>query len=99
MVIVRDVTEQRTLESAARTASARDNDDRIGADLDDRVINHLFGCGLTLASVLGRNQLDDRIVAQLYGVIDELDRAVKQIRDTAFARLGSQSDHDAEARR
>ena len=96
VVIVRDVTEQRTLESAARTASASDNDDRIGADLNDRVINHLFGCGLTLASIIGRNQLDEHIVAQLYGVIDELDTAVKQIRDTVFARHEPPADHDAD---
>jgi two-component system, NarL family, sensor histidine kinase DevS len=87
VVIIRDVTEQRILERAARIASARENDDRIASDLHDHVINHLFGCGLTLASVIGRNQLDDHIVAQLYDVVDELDTAVKQIRDTVFARL------------
>lgn len=29
-----------------------DHDERIAADLNDRVIGHLFGCGLSLASVL-----------------------------------------------
>jgi PAS domain S-box-containing protein len=92
VVIVRDVTEQRRLEQLDRIASACDNDDRIGSDLNDRVINHLFGCGLTIASVISQSQLDDHIVAQLYGVVDELDSAVKQIRDTVFARLGAQPD-------
>ncbi len=94
VVIIRDVTEQRTLERAANIKSARDNDDRIGAELNDRVINHLFGCGLTLASIIGRNHLDDHIVAQLHNLIDDLDNAVKHIRDTVFARLESQPDHD-----
>lgn len=87
VVVVRDLTEQRALEHAARTASARDRDDRIAADLHDRVIGHIFGCGLTLASVLGRNQLDDRIAEELHRVIDELDTAARQIRNTVFARL------------
>jgi hypothetical protein len=87
VVIIRDVTEQRALEHAARTASAHARDDRIAADLHDRVIGHIFGCGLTLASVLGRNQLDDRIAQELHDVIDELDTAVQQIRNTVFARL------------
>jgi len=92
VVVIRDVTEQRALEHAARTASAHARDDRIAADLHDRVIGHIFGCGLTLASVLGRNQLDDRIAQELHGVIDELDTAVQQIRKTVFARLEANPD-------
>jgi two-component system, NarL family, sensor histidine kinase DevS len=92
VVVIRDVTEQRALEREAREASALDHDERIAADLHDRVIGHLFGCGLTLASVLGRNQLDDRIAEQLHGVIDELDTAVQQIRNAAFARLAHKPD-------
>jgi len=87
VVVIRDVTEQRALEHAARTASALDRDDRIAADLHDRVIGHIFGCGLTVASILGRNQLDERVAQELHGVIDELDTAVQQIRNTVFARL------------
>ena len=94
VVIIRDVTEQRTTEHAARIATARDNDDRIASDLHDRVIGHLFGCGLTIASVIGRNQLDDRIVGQLHAVVDELDTAVKHIRDTVFARVELERGHD-----
>ena len=96
VVIIRDVTEQRALERAANVASARDHDDRIGADLNDRVINHLFGCGLTVASILGRNHLDDHIAAQLHRLIDDLDTAVKHIRDTVFARLEPQPDPDTD---
>lgn len=89
VVLIRDVTEQRALEGVARAASTLDHDERIAADLHDRVIGHLFGCGLTLASVLGRNKLEDRIAQQLHDVIDELDSAVRQIRNTVFARLGA----------
>ena len=94
VVVIRDVTEQRNLERAARTASTLENHERIAADLHDRVIGHLFGCGLTLASIIGRSQLDDHIVEQLHAVVDQLDAAVKQIRDTVFARLEQQLDQD-----
>ncbi len=87
VVIIRDVAEKRALEHAARSASAHDRNVRVAADLHDRVVGHIFGCGLTLASVLGRNQLDDRIALELHGVIDELDTAVREIRNTVFARL------------
>lgn len=91
IVVIRDVTEQRALELAARDASTLANDDRIAANLHDRVIGHLFGCGLTLASVLGRHDLDERIAEQLQSVIDELDTAGRQIRDTVF-RVATNND-------
>ncbi len=87
VVVVRDVTSQRALERTARDAMALDHDERIAADLHDRVIGHIFGCGLTLASVLGRNELDGRIAEQLHDVIDKLDSAVREIRDVVFARV------------
>jgi PAS domain S-box-containing protein len=92
VVVIRDVSQQRHLERDARTASALDQDERIAADLHDRVIGHLFGSALTLASVLGRNQLDDGIAQRLHDVIDELDTAVREIRNTVFARLGHNPD-------
>jgi hypothetical protein len=58
----RDVNEPRGPPQCSITTSA------IAADLNDRVIGHLFGCGLSLASVLGRHQLDDRITQQLSDV-------------------------------
>jgi PAS domain S-box-containing protein len=84
IAIIRDVTRQRALEHAARTAATLDHDERIAADLHDRVIGHLFGCGLTLASILGGHQSGDRITQRLHEVINELDNAVYEIRDTVL---------------
>jgi len=88
VVVVRDLTRQRAREGAARATSTIDEDERIAADLHDAVIGRLFGCGLSLASVLGRNQLDDGITIQLHEIIDDIDRAIREIRNTVFARLG-----------
>jgi PAS domain S-box-containing protein len=88
VVVVRDLTHQRALDGAARATLTIDEDERIAADLHDAVIGCLFGCGLSLASVLGRNRLDDSITEQLHDVIDEIDRAIREIRNTVFARLG-----------
>jgi len=88
IVVIRDVTDQRALERAARESLAFDENERIGADLNDRVIGHLFGSALTLASIVGRHELDRGIAERLHDVIDELDEAVREIRSTVFARLG-----------
>jgi GAF domain-containing protein len=76
--------EKARLHSQLQDLALLDDQERIARDLHDHVIGHLFGCGLTLASVLGRNELDDRIVEQLHDVLDELDAAIQQIRDTVF---------------
>jgi PAS domain S-box-containing protein len=87
IVVIRDVTDQRALEQSARALSELKNHDRIAGDLHDRVIGHLFGCGLTLASVLGRHNLDHRMTEQLHDVIDELDNAIRHIRNTVFESI------------
>lgn len=92
IVVIRDVTEQRALERAARKTLALDENERIGADLNDRVIGHLFGSALTLASIVSRHELDRGIAERLHDVIDELDEAVREIRSTVFARLGHNRD-------
>ena len=84
VVVIRDVSEQRAHERAARTTLVRDEDERIGADLCDRVISHLFSSGLTLASVLS-TQLDEAVSERLRGVVDELDTAVCEVRRGVFA--------------
>ena len=87
IAVIRDLTRQRADERLAHATSVTDEDERIAADLHDAVINHLFSCGLTLASVLSRKQLDDRLTEQLYDVIDELDAAIHDIHDIVFGRL------------
>ena len=86
--VIRDVSQQRALEQTERLALALDQDERIAADLHDAVIGHLFGSALTLASVLGRDELDDAVADRLHDVIDELDTAIRQIRNTVFGHGG-----------
>lgn len=91
VVVIRDVTEQRRLELAARATSALDQSEQIAADLHDKVIGQLFTCGLTIGSILGHRDLDGHVAAQLREVIDELDTAVREIRNTVFAPRGHDS--------
>ena len=76
----------RTNESP-RAASMNDENERIATNLNDRVTRHLYSSGLTLTGILARNQLDDDVATRLREVIGELDTAIKDIRNTVFARL------------
>ena len=87
VVIIRDVTQQRALERDAWAASKLDHDERVAAELHDRVIGHLFGSALTLTSVLARTELEDHSAQRLYDVIEELDTAIQEIRRTVFANI------------
>jgi hypothetical protein len=66
------------------TASAGDEHDPV--DLHDRVINHIFGSGLALAGILSLQQVDTDTAEQLRSVIEQLDRAVHDLRGAAIAR-------------
>ena len=59
-------------------------DDLSAADMGDHVINHIFGCGLTLVGLVGRPDVTDEVARRLQDVIDELDMAVSAIRRAAF---------------
>ena len=87
VVIIRDVTQQRAHERVARAALMNDENERIATNLNDRVTRHLYSSGLTLTGILARNQLDDDVATRLREVIGELDTAIKDIRNTVFARL------------
>ena len=54
-------------------------------DVDDQVINHIFGCGMTIAAILGRPDTSDEVAKRLLDVIEELDLAVSAIRRASFA--------------
>ncbi len=56
-------------------------------EVHDRVINHVFGCGLTLAGIVGRPDVNDEVAGLLQGVTDELDLAVGALRHAAFIAL------------
>ena len=57
------------------------------ADVLDGVINRIFGCGLELAVVLNRSDVDGEVTERLGHVLDELDLVVADIRRTAFSTV------------
>lgn len=85
MVAVRDMTLHRAYEQAARDAERHSEHEHTAAAMHDRVISHLFSAGLTLTSVISRDQVDEKAAQRLYGVIDELDTAIREMRLTLFA--------------
>ncbi len=69
------------------------------ADVGDQVINHIFGCGLTLAAIVGRPDVNDDVARRLQDVIDGLDMAVSAIRRAAFTALIADQDRRSDAAR
>ena len=59
--------------------------ERIARDLHDLVIQRLFATGMTLQAMLRSTQLEEAAVSRIDSAIDELDKTVKQIRQTIFA--------------
>ncbi len=67
--------------------SAHVGDEHNSADLHDRVINHIFGSGLTLAGILSAQQVDAGTAERLNAVIVQLDAAVRDLRSAAIAHV------------
>jgi hypothetical protein len=67
--------------------SSNPDDEYISADVHDRVSNCIFGAGLTLASVLSLQRLDDEVAGRLHDAIDALDTAARELRSAALARV------------
>ncbi|GAB3589177.1 two-component system sensor histidine kinase [Angustibacter peucedani] len=61
-----------------------DDRDRIARDMHDHVIQRLFATGLSLQSAQ-RLSDDPRVAERLSGAVDELDDAIKDIRQAIFA--------------
>jgi signal transduction histidine kinase len=59
--------------------------DRIARDLHDLVIQRLFATGMSLQAFQRKYDLPDEARGMLDNAIDELDKTVKQIRQTIFA--------------
>jgi len=53
----------------------------------DRLVNHLFGSGLTLAAVLNLQGLDREVSNRVRDVIEQLDAAIGEIRQLAIAAV------------
>ena len=60
-------------------------DELAAADVATQVTNRIFGCGLTLAAIMGRPDLSDEVTRRLVDVIEELDTTIVAIRRAVFA--------------
>jgi hypothetical protein len=72
--------------------SSATTDSGIADQLHDRVIDHLFGSRLTLASIVSLGKIDTKIAERLQDVIDDLENAVRDIRRTDLALLARHCD-------
>ena len=72
-----------TADSAEMTRRLIDDHDRIALGLNDVVVRRLFAAGLDLEVVLGLIG-DHRASRKVCHAIDELDRAIRDIRDAVF---------------
>jgi len=74
-----------------RASSAR-TDSGVADQLHDRVIDHLFGSRLTLASIVSLGKIDPKIAERLQDVMDDVENAVRDIRRTDLALLARHCD-------
>lgn len=68
--------------------------ERIARDLHDLVIQRLFATGMSLQAFLRKYELPEDAQDKLNNAIDELDKTVKQIRQTIFA-LQDNAEHSS----
>jgi PAS domain S-box-containing protein len=83
---VRDVTErnenQRRLAAANAKLTLLDERERIGRDLHDVVLQHLYGVGLSVQATAIRADAD--VTHRLEQVVDEIDRIISEVRTIVF---------------
>jgi PAS domain S-box-containing protein len=83
---VRDVTErrenQRRLALANEQLALLDERERIGRDLHDVVLQHLYGMGLTVQAIASRAGGDTG--GRLEHVVDEIDKVISEVRTIVF---------------
>jgi signal transduction histidine kinase len=71
------------LQSRLRELTLVADRDRIATDLRDKVIQRMFAAGLTLQSAASRTS-DPEVRQRIEASVDELDRAVRLLRDAIF---------------
>lgn len=84
IVVVRDVSAHRASETAARAALLAADEERIAADLHNRIIEGLFLAGIDIQSVMRKT--DGYVAGRLAGAVDQIDQVIKEIRATVFDR-------------
>lgn len=72
-------------DSAELTRHLTEDHDRIAREMNDIVIHRIFAAGLDLQAALGLIS-DQRGTSKICHAIDELDQAIRDIRDTIFDR-------------
>ena len=84
VVAVRDVSEHRADESLQRTGLVLAEEERIAAELHEKVIDRLFQAGITIqgAMRLANEPLSERLAA----AVEHLDGAIREIRRAVFAQ-------------
>ena len=83
---VRDINErlenQHRLNAAHEQLALVAERERIGRDLHDVVLQHLYGMGLTTQAIAAR--ADSMMGAQLESVVDDIDRIISEVRTIVF---------------
>ena len=93
---VRDISDR--LENQLRLAAANEQlalvaeRERIGRDLHDVVLQHLYGMGLSVQAT--STQADDATQSKLETIIDDIDRIISEVRTIVFT-LGTASHRGA----
>jgi signal transduction histidine kinase len=83
---VRDITDrlesQRRLNAAHEQLALVGERERIGRDLHDVVLQHLYGMGLSAQAIA--TSADPTTAAKLEAVVDEVDRIISEVRTIVF---------------
>ena len=86
IVAVRDITDrldnQRRLNLAHEQLALVGERERIGRDLHDVVLQHLYGMGLSLQAIASR--ADAETTTKLEAVVDDVDRIISEVRTIVF---------------
>lgn len=86
IVAVRDISDR--LESQRRLSAAHEQlalvaeRERIGRDLHDVVLQHLYGMGLSAQAIA--TQADPNVAVKLEAVVDDIDRIISEVRTIVF---------------
>jgi hypothetical protein len=79
-----ELSKHRSRKCAAPAEPLAADDRGVATQLHDRVIGHLFGSRLMLASIVSLGKVETEVAERLRYVLDELEAAVRDIRRTDF---------------
>lgn len=85
MAVVRETTQHHLSEQAHRVRLVLAEDERIAAELDEIVIERLFRCGMMVQSSI--RLTSEPATGRLYEAVDELDQAIRDIRNAVLKRF------------